>query len=249
MTRIIGHRGARNIWPENSLSGFRNVAALPIDGVEFDVHRTASGELRVIHDALLDRTTHATGAVTDLAPGAAQQVRLRDSDEGIPDLDAVLAVFADTDFEIHIELKDAADGTPYPGLARDVLAAIERHGVSSRSLLTSFSVDVLSQIRALSPNCPTLNSFHTPGAESDGLEAGLMARLAVADVVAIEKSLLGQHWDAITRLAPLDRLGAWIANDAEDLHHWLDLGLRQITTDDPVLASQVRSRIAPKSGD
>lgn len=243
MTRIIGHRGARNIWPENSLSGFRKVAALPIDGVEFDVHRTASGELLVIHDALLERTTHWTGAVADLAPGAAAQVRLRDTDEGIPDLRAVLSVFADTDFELHIELKDAPDGTPYPGLAGDVLAAIERHGVTDRSLLTSFSVDVLADIRALSASCPTLNSFHTPGAEADGIEAGLLARLAVADVVAIEKSLLGAHWDAITRLVPVDRLGAWIANDEADLHHWLNVGLRQITTDDPVLASQVRTRI------
>lgn len=248
MTRIIGHRGARNIWPENSLSGFRKVADLPIDGVEFDVHRTVSGELLVIHDPLLDRTTHSSGAVADLSPGARSLVRLKDTDEGIPDLDAVLAVFADGEFELHIELKDAANGAPYAGLASDLLAAIERHGVANRSILTSFAPGVLGGIRALSPHSPTLSSFNAQGAEADGLEAGLLARLAVADIVAVEKSLLEVQWTTITRLVPLDRLGAWITNDEADLRHWLDRGLRQITTDDPVLACQVRALLNSPSG-
>ena len=47
MTKIVGHRGARNIWPENSLTGFRNVLALNVDAVEFDVHLTDAGELVV----------------------------------------------------------------------------------------------------------------------------------------------------------------------------------------------------------
>ena len=63
MTKITGHRGARNLWPENSMTGFRNVLDLGVDAIEFDVHLTDAGELVVIHDATLDRTTDRTGPV------------------------------------------------------------------------------------------------------------------------------------------------------------------------------------------
>ena len=63
MVMIIGHRGGRNLWPENSLSGFRKLRAMPVEGVEFDVHLTNDGELLVIHDPTLDRTPGHSGPV------------------------------------------------------------------------------------------------------------------------------------------------------------------------------------------
>src|SRR5690606_8940203 len=90
MTQIIGHRGARNLWPENSLAGFRNVLALDVDAVELDVHLTESGELVVIHDATLDRTAEGTGPVRLLTPEARIRTRLKDSTETIPTLADVL---------------------------------------------------------------------------------------------------------------------------------------------------------------
>jgi glycerophosphoryl diester phosphodiesterase len=54
---IIGHRGAKGIAPENSLSGFKKVIELGIDGVELDVHFTKDGKLIVIHDMDLERLT------------------------------------------------------------------------------------------------------------------------------------------------------------------------------------------------
>ncbi|GAJ07659.1 unnamed protein product, partial [marine sediment metagenome] len=47
---IVGHRGAKGIAPENSLSGFKKAAELGIDGVELDVHLTKDGKLIVFHD-------------------------------------------------------------------------------------------------------------------------------------------------------------------------------------------------------
>lgn len=45
MTHITGHRGARNLWPENSLTGFRNTLELDVDATKFDVHLTDAGNL------------------------------------------------------------------------------------------------------------------------------------------------------------------------------------------------------------
>ena len=63
MTLIASHRGGALLWPENSPTAFRETAALPVDQVEFDIHPTADGEIVVIHDATLDRTTTGTGPV------------------------------------------------------------------------------------------------------------------------------------------------------------------------------------------
>ena len=63
MTLIASHRGGSLQWPENSPTAFRNTAALAVDQVEFDIHPTTDGEIVVIHDATLDRTTGATGPV------------------------------------------------------------------------------------------------------------------------------------------------------------------------------------------
>jgi len=52
---IIGHRGAKVIAPENSLSGFKKVIELGINGVELDVHLTKDGKLIVFHDMDLKR--------------------------------------------------------------------------------------------------------------------------------------------------------------------------------------------------
>ena len=61
MAMIVGHRGARGLWPENSLSGFRALATLAVDAVEFDVQQARDGGLVVIHDPSLDRTTERSG--------------------------------------------------------------------------------------------------------------------------------------------------------------------------------------------
>jgi len=54
---IIGHRGAKGIAPENSLSGFKKAVELGIDGIELDVHLTKDGKIIVIHDIDLKRLT------------------------------------------------------------------------------------------------------------------------------------------------------------------------------------------------
>jgi glycerophosphoryl diester phosphodiesterase len=239
MTMIIGHRGGRNLWPENSLSGFLKTRDLALDGVEFDVHLTNAGELVVIHDATLDRTSLGTGPVADLPLGAHQTTLLKGTEEGIPLLKDVLEIFAQTTGELHIELKDDANVEPYPGLVDAVYAEVERYGLLERSFLTSFSLSVLEELRAKYPKARTLNSMHGPNVEREGLIPALEKRLALADVIAIQNDVLREHWDTITSIVPLSRLGGWVPNTEEDLRYWLTKGLRQITTDEPIRALDV----------
>ena len=117
MIRIIGHRGGRNLWAENSLGGFRKTARLGVDAVELDLHLTQDGEIVVIHDPLLERTTNGRGAVSDHSLQALTRLRLKDTiDETIPTLAQVLDVFEPTGLALELEIKTDARGLPYPAL-------------------------------------------------------------------------------------------------------------------------------------
>src|SRR6478672_6613311 len=114
---IVGHRGARNLWPENSLDGFERARGLGIEGVEFDVHIACDGELVVIHDPTLDRTTEGQGPVADRTAAELAAIRLRDGGgAGVPTLDQVLEVFAGSGIELHMEIKTDIAGHRYRGL-------------------------------------------------------------------------------------------------------------------------------------
>ncbi|MGH9761851.1 MAG: glycerophosphodiester phosphodiesterase [Blastocatellia bacterium] len=65
--RVIAHRGASSIAPENTLDAFRLALDLGADGVEMDVHLSSDGTPVVIHDRRVDRTTNGTGRVASLA--------------------------------------------------------------------------------------------------------------------------------------------------------------------------------------
>src|SRR5439155_21621382 len=71
---LFGHRGARGEAPENTLAGFAHARRAGVAAFELDVRPTADGRLAVIHDATVDRTTNATGAVSDFT--AADLARL-----------------------------------------------------------------------------------------------------------------------------------------------------------------------------
>jgi glycerophosphoryl diester phosphodiesterase len=241
MVHIIGHRGGRDLWAENGMTGFRELAAMPVEGVEFDVHLTGAGELLVIHDPTLDRTTDRSGPVAALAAGEHRSVALKNGNgDSIPTLDEVLETYRPTGIELHVELKADAAGDPYRGLEAKAAAAIDRHGLAHRAILTSFNPKVLEAVRTVAPHIRTLSSFDTKSAQRLGLLDGIAMLLAVSDIIAVEKGLLLGQWDAITALIPEDRLGVWVPNEDADLAFWLNKPLRQLTTDRPDRALKMR---------
>src|SRR5450631_2683312 len=117
----MGHRGGRNLWPENSLQGFREATKLGVDIVEFDINLSSDGEMMVIHDPTLERTTLGSGLVCEKTSAELKQTRLRDSGECVPTLATVLDVLEPVATELFIEIKTDALGRPYPDLERRIL--------------------------------------------------------------------------------------------------------------------------------
>jgi glycerophosphoryl diester phosphodiesterase len=235
--RIIGHRGARDIWPENSRQGFRNVLALGVHGVEFDVHPSADGTLFVIHDATLDRTTEGTGPVSARSSAELAATRLRGTEEGIPTLDEVLDILGPSGLELHVELKADAAGQPYPGLERLVAEQLRRRGLAARSVLTSFWLPVLKELRAAWGDGRLLASIDAKSVDRQGGLAAVLDGLDALriDLVAVKQDLLAQQMDLFLRRVGTPRLGAWVVNTPEDIARWRAAPVGLITTDRPDL--------------
>jgi len=142
----IGHRGAAGHEPENTLRSFRRALGIGVDMIEFDVHICASGEIVVIHDKTVERTSNGTGYVNDLT-----YQELRKLDAGLGERIRTLEEAFDLALGcsmLNIELK--GDGTGRPVL-RSVEHYIETGKAKSNDfLVTSFKFEELVALRELS---------------------------------------------------------------------------------------------------
>ncbi len=146
---VAAHRGFSEKYPENTMSAFRAALDVGVDEIETDVRVTADGELVLIHDEAVDRTTDGTGKVCELTlaelkkldAGAKKGAEFAGS--RIPTLRELMELVKDhPTLTLDIELKE------YPtegreALAYDVcdrtLAMIDEYGFSDRIVVNSFS--------------------------------------------------------------------------------------------------------------
>ncbi|MGO3021964.1 MAG: glycerophosphodiester phosphodiesterase [Brevibacterium sp.] len=107
---ISAHRGGKTIYPENTLTAFKQVAANhPGQMLEFDVRYLKDGTAVVIHNATIDATATTTGTVADMTLAQWKKVRIKDPAGGTAPtstLQEVLDEFAGTGVVMEPELKD-----------------------------------------------------------------------------------------------------------------------------------------------
>ena len=150
---VAAHRGLSWRFPENTLPAFQAALACKPDQIEFDVRVTKDGELVVIHDSTVDRTTDGTGRVDEFTLSELQKLCAGvkfDVDCCIPTLRETLALMAtDPTMTLDVELKEY----PTPGreaLAYDVcdraLAMVDEFGFTDRCVINSFSGKILEYI-------------------------------------------------------------------------------------------------------
>lgn len=130
MIEVTGHRGARGLSPENTLAGFRLAADLGCDNVELDVHLTKDGDLAVIHDETIDRTTNGSGSISSYTMTELKQFDAG-AGERIPSLREVLQLLKDTKTNIQIELKG-------PNTEDPSVELVKEFGMADRVSFTSF---------------------------------------------------------------------------------------------------------------
>jgi glycerophosphoryl diester phosphodiesterase len=151
----IAHRGASGLGlaPENTLAAFEQAIQLGVDILEIDVHATRDGQIVVLHDAAIDRTTDGTGLVAELS---SEQVRRADAGswfgadftgERVPLLEEVLDLARHRALVL-IEIK--ADF-----ITERILQVVETVVAAEHVVLQSFNPAIVERIKLLAPALPT----------------------------------------------------------------------------------------------
>ncbi len=246
--RLLAHRGASAVAPENTLAAFRAAARAGARWVEFDVRLARCGTPVVFHDDTLDRLTDGTGplAARDVAALKRLDAGVRFgpafAGERIPTLAEALAECGALGLGANIEIK------PNPGearrTARAALAALEAGppGLRGRALFSSFETAALEVLRdegGAWPRGLLLNRFDGPWRKD-------AARLGCVSVHPRETALDGPARVDAIRAEGLAAL-AFAVNDparAAELFRW---GVAAIFTDDPA-ALAAAARAADQAG-
>lgn len=221
MPEIVAHRGASADAPEHSLAAYDLALAQGADAIELDLRETADGELVVLHDATLRRTTADPRAIASLPAAALESLPAATR----PPLFRTILERYGRRTRYLVELKD-----PTPALEHRALAALQAAGLRDRAVVQSFDHASLRRLRALDPGlavAPLLSAV--PGRRERFLD-GVAASGAVA---------LGVHHHAVDAalLAGAHRRGlgvrAWTVNETADAERLLTLGVDGLITDRP----------------
>jgi glycerophosphoryl diester phosphodiesterase len=236
---ILAHRGASAHAPENTLAAFELALTQGAHGVELDAKLSADGEVVVIHDATVDRTTNGKGHVSHLTLAALRELDAGSffsedfNGEKIPALAEVFEAIGDRAL-INVELTNYK--TPRDGLADKVCDLVKRFGLEKRILFSSFLPSNLRRTRSLLPDTPcgllALGGWVGWWARSFGFNFG--------DYQALHPHLDDTTPQQIARVHRLKRyINVYTVNAAEDIHRLINWDVDGIITDDPMLAKEI----------
>ncbi|MFS0781283.1 glycerophosphodiester phosphodiesterase family protein [Bacillus sp. 1P06AnD] len=149
---LYGHRGYSAKFPENTMAAFK--ASVPYaEGIEFDVQLSKDGELVIIHDETLDRTTSGKGMVKDEDYNSINSLTIKGGKEDyyVPRLVDVLEWARDLkDFTLNIELK--TDLIPYDGMAEKAYELVKAFNMVDHTVFSSFNLTTLEELREAAPD-------------------------------------------------------------------------------------------------
>ena len=246
---FAAHRGGALLWPENSLRAFRGALELGADYLEFDVHLSRDGEVIVIHDPTLDRTTTGTGPVRERSLEELRLLRLKDgtgaaTSEPIPTLDDVAALAALGHRRMLLEIKVDERRRRYPGIEEKIVAVLDRHRMSAATVVMAFEAETWRRMRALRPDIAA-GALYSPGTlRAMGSTASReleVAHAAGVTVVGLHQDLVDAAIVAAARRAGIT-LGVWTVNEPGALRRFADLGVSIVITDRPDLAKALLKR-------
>ncbi|MBY0357192.1 MAG: glycerophosphodiester phosphodiesterase [Candidatus Obscuribacterales bacterium] len=228
---IVAHRGGRKWAPENTMTAFRKSIAAGCYGIELDIHRCKSGELVVIHDETLERTTNGQGFVKDktltelkkLSAGAWYAKEF--NEERLPTLAEVLTLI-DGKLVLNIEIKNAP--IAYAGLEDCLLKLLRSYKYPEKIIISSFDHEILQRIHQKAPS----------------YKLAFLSECLFVDLPGYAKKVGATAWNPyfgelrtdsveLAHTVPLE-VNVWTVNDPKQWRAMQDMKVESIITDDPV---------------
>ena len=237
-TRILAHRGASFYAPENTLPSFELALEQGADGVELDVHFSKDGELVIMHDERVDRTTNGKGFVKDFTLAELKELDASNGMEGfagvkVPTLNEVFDLFKDTDKLINVEIK--TDIIDYPGICEKVKALEVEKGMTGRIIYSSFNHYTVREMKRLDPDA----------------KVGLLYMSILSEpwkyAEALGAECLHPHFITISRTPHMAEecnargieTNIWTVDDSAWMERLAYMGVTSLITDRPDLARTV----------
>lgn len=213
----IGHRGARAYEPENTIRSFKRALELGVNAIELDVRRTKDGELVVIHDAEVDRTTNGKGLVSELTLKEVKELSA-EKGEKIPTLEEALD-FIDRKAKILVELKEV-------GVEGRVLDIIRVKNLEDNVIIISFYEEALKRVRELSDRVKT-GLIYVRHKDPVGAALSLKAQYLLPMYKLVYPSLVKRaHENGL-------KIIVWTINTFEEAEKYAKMGVNGIASDKP----------------
>jgi glycerophosphoryl diester phosphodiesterase len=241
---VIAHRGGGGIAPENTLSAFERSVNWGVDVLELDIRSTADGELVVIHDATVDRTTDSRGKINEMTlaevkkldagyrwtSDGGQTFPFRGKGITIPTLKELFSAFPQMRF--NIEPKHQA-----PSMVTPLCHLLREHKLTDKTVVGSFNHSIIEEFRRECKEVATSAST---------TEAGkflAMQKTGVSEAFSPSMQALQVPQFAGFRVVTKEFVEAahernlevhvWTVNQTEDMQRLLDMGVDGIMTDYP----------------
>ncbi len=228
--KVIAHRGGRKWAPENTMIAFKKSLDVHVDGIELDIHRCKSGELVVIHDENVGRTTNGTGLVKDLTYlelkrlGAGAWFHSEFKSEHLPLLSEVLELI-DGKAVLNIEIKNAPVG--YPGIEDDLIKLLSTYKHPDKIVISSFDHELLQRLHKKAPQYKVAILVDGLLVNLGKYAAGVGAKAWNPGFELIRADNVAQaHKDGL-------EVNVWTVNKPEQWKEAVEMGVDGIITDNP----------------
>jgi glycerophosphoryl diester phosphodiesterase len=225
---VVGHRGCALLEPENTLRGFRRALELGCEFVETDVRLTRDGQLVLMHDEAVDRTTNGQGRVADLTFA---ELRALDAGqaEQVPTLAELLGLLCGR-AQLLCELKGE-------NTAADAVRIVREAGMAEQVVFTCFDLKRIRQVKAIDPSLRTGAIFGTPPPDF-----AQQACAAGAEAVGVNYHHQTAEVIAAAREAGLF-IRAWNPDTEADIQAMIDLQPDGISSNRPDLVMRMLGRL------
>ena len=242
MVQIFAHRGFSGYYPENTMLAFQKVAEETVaDGIELDIQLTKDGEIVIMHDEMLDRTTNGSGWLKDHTLEELKMLSVGVTVKGffprqtIPTLREYFTWLKTTKLITNIELKTSY--FEYEGIEEKLIAMVKEFGLEDQIWYSSFNHYTVARIKKLMPEakCGLLTDTWLMNIGEYAASQGAASVNARTYFCAKEGVAADLHAHNIA-------LQAWTPNDAEMMQELVDAGVDVLITNYPDIAAKVLGR-------
>ncbi len=238
----IAHRGFSGKYPENTRLAFEKAIEAGADGIELDVHFTKDGEVVVIHDERIDRTSDGEGYVVDFTYEELSRFDASASFAGvygfnkIPTLREYFELVKPVEgFITNIELKTSVN--EYPGIEKAVLELIDEFGLEDRIIISSFNHYSVMRTKAINPRikCGFLESSWIYNFGEYTKTRG---------VECVHPHYISLNKESVTEIKSNNiQINTWTVNNESDVERLYNLGVDAVITNYPDMAKSVIERL------